>query len=158
MNKNLIIRLLKQEDLTLANKLIWSTFLLFEAPEYSKEGIQVFKDFIEVKVLKKALKNKEMIFWGAYYKQELIGVIALQKDHISLFFVKQDYQRRGFGKLLLNTALTYLKENDYHQVSVNSSPYGLSIYLHLGFKAVATVQNVNGIIFTPLILVFNNTI
>lgn len=27
--------------------LIWTTFLQFEAPDYSEEGVQSFKDFIE---------------------------------------------------------------------------------------------------------------
>ena len=30
-----------------ALSLIWTTFLQFEAPDYSEEGIQSFKDFIE---------------------------------------------------------------------------------------------------------------
>lgn len=36
-------------QLTDAIELIWSTFLQFEAPDYSKEGIQSFKDFINDK-------------------------------------------------------------------------------------------------------------
>lgn len=36
-------------QLTNAIDLIWSTFLQFEAPNYSEEGIQSFKDFIDNK-------------------------------------------------------------------------------------------------------------
>ena len=44
-----------------AINLIWKTFLQFEAPEYSVEGVQSFKNFI---VDKKNIKKIE--FWGAY--------------------------------------------------------------------------------------------
>lgn len=47
-------------QLTDAIELIWSTFLQFEAPGYSKEGIQSFKDFINDKKILKTLE-----FWGS---------------------------------------------------------------------------------------------
>ncbi len=39
----------KINDIQISNaiKLIWETFLQFEAPEYSVEGVQSFRDFIE---------------------------------------------------------------------------------------------------------------
>ena len=40
-------------QLTNAIDLIWSTFLQFEAPNYSEEGIQSFKDFIDNKEILK---------------------------------------------------------------------------------------------------------
>ena len=34
-------------ELTAALSLIWETFLQFEAPDYSDEGVKSFRDFIE---------------------------------------------------------------------------------------------------------------
>ena len=51
---------------TNAIDLIWSTFLQFEAPDYSEEGTQSFKAFIDDKEILKALE-----FWGAYDNKEL---------------------------------------------------------------------------------------
>ena len=45
--------------------LIWTTFLQFEAPDYSEEGVQSFKDFIEDKEIISTLE-----FWGAYDNRE----------------------------------------------------------------------------------------
>ena len=72
-------------QLTNAIDLIWSTFLQFEAPNYSEEGIQSFKDFIDNKEILKTLE-----FWGAYDNKELTGVIATNynRKHICGFFVK----------------------------------------------------------------------
>ena len=43
------IKKLDETQFTYAIDLIWSTFLQFEAPDYSEEGIQSFKDFIDNK-------------------------------------------------------------------------------------------------------------
>ena len=55
------IKRINDTQISNAIDLIWATFIQFEAPDYSEEGIQSFKDFIE---------NREMIktleFWGAY--------------------------------------------------------------------------------------------
>ena len=54
------IKRINDTQISNAIDLIWATFIQFEAPDYSEEGIQSFKDFIE---------NREMIktleFWGA---------------------------------------------------------------------------------------------
>ena len=63
--------------------LIWTTFLQFDAPDYSEEGIQSFKDFIESKEIISTLE-----FWGAYDGPKLKGVIATNENrkHICCFF------------------------------------------------------------------------
>ena len=80
------------DDLQISNaiNLIWETFLQFEAPEYSAEGIQSFRDFIEDKEI---IQTAE--FWGAYDNKELKGVIATNdnRNHISCFFVISQYLR-----------------------------------------------------------------
>ena len=84
------------DDLQINNaiKLIWKTFLQFEAPDYSVEGIQSFRDFIEDKEIIQTVE-----FWGAYDNKELKGVIATNdnRKHICCFFVKAQYHRQGIG-------------------------------------------------------------
>ena len=66
--------------------LIWTTFLQFEAPDYSDEGVQSFRNFIEDKAILRTLE-----FFGAYEyeNEELRGVIATKdnRKHICCFFV-----------------------------------------------------------------------
>ena len=118
--------------------LIWTTFLQFEAPDYSEEGIQSFKDFIENKDIISSLE-----FWGAYDGHVLKGVIAANENrkHICCFFVKADYHRQGIGKKLWN----HLLENSNSEViTVNSSPYAVPVYHRLGFVETETVQFSDG--------------
>ena len=65
------IRQLEPFEIDEAITLIWEVFLQFEAPDYSDEGIQSFKDFIENDEILKTLE-----FFGAYEQDELKGVIA----------------------------------------------------------------------------------
>ena len=138
------IKKIDQAQMDNAIDLIWTTFLQFEAPDYSDEGIQSFKDFIE---------NKEIIntleFWGAYDNQKLKGVIATYENrkHICCFFVEAQYQRQGIGRKLWE----YLLENSKKEViTVNSSPYAVPVYHKLGFVDTNTEQLSDGMRYTPM--------
>jgi ribosomal protein S18 acetylase RimI-like enzyme len=84
---------------------------------------------------------------------DIAGVIEVRDyNHISLFFVKKEYQNRGVGKKLTELAITKCRE---HQpaatyIDVNSSPYAVHIYEKMGFVKQSEEQIKNGIRFTPL--------
>ena len=127
-----------------AINLIWETFLQFVSPDYSDEGIQSFRDFIE---------NPEIVnsldFFGAYENDELKGVIATNENrkHICCFFVKAKYHRQGIGRELWQ----YVLNNSNHLVyTVNSSPYAVAIYHKLGFVEMNSEQLADGMRFTPM--------
>ncbi len=124
--------------------LIWETFLKFEAPDYSPEGVKSFQKFIENKDI--ILENE---FFSAYDNGELKGVIATRNDrkHICCFFVKEQFQRQGIGRKLWE----YIKNNSPHNIiTVNSSPYAVPVYHKLGFTDTDTEQLKDGIRYTPM--------
>lgn len=47
-------------DIAAAPNLIWETFLQFEAPDYSDEGVKSFRDFIEDEDLVSSLEFCEI--------------------------------------------------------------------------------------------------
>lgn len=97
-----------------ALELVLSVFMQYEAPDYSEQGIQSFKDFIS---------NREKIdnlkFYSAYLDDALVGVIATRNNgnHIALFFVDGRHHRKGIGRKLFEqvvdgirfTQMTYIK-------------------------------------------------
>lgn len=136
----------KIDDLQIgqALDLIWETFLQFEAPDYSAEGLQSFRAFIENKEILQTLE-----FWGAYDDGELKGVIAANENrkHICCFFVKAEYHRQGIGKKLWE----FLLDNSQNEIiTVNSSPYAVPVYHKLGFADTDTEQLTDGIRYTPM--------
>ena len=57
--------------------LVWETFLKFEAPEYSEEGILTFHDFIRNE---RELERLEI--FGAEIDGAVVGVLAMRGNHI----------------------------------------------------------------------------
>lgn len=138
------IKKIDETQIADAIDLIWTTFLQFDAPDYSEEGIQSFKDFIE---------NKEIIstleFWGAYDGPKVKGVIATNENrkHICCFFVKAEYHRQGIGRKLWEY---FLKNSQNEIITVHSSPYAVPVYHKLGFVDTDTEQLSDGMRYTPM--------
>lgn len=139
------------QELSKAMELVWQTFLLFEAPDYSEQGIHEFQEFIDVRTMKKRIADNRLIVWGFYENSELAGVIAAKDTtHISLLFVAEKHQRKGIARKLHATVVDYCVTNGSKEITVNSSPYAVTVYQRLGFIATSSEQEVNGIRFTPM--------
>ncbi|MPM78213.1 hypothetical protein SDC9_125224 [bioreactor metagenome] len=141
------IRLIIKSEISEALKLAWNTFMKYEAPEYSDEGIKTFKSFIEDKN-----EVEKLIIYGAFDGGKIVGILATKNDgkHISLFFVDGSRHKQGIGKCLFQEML---KNNSADRITVNSSPYAVDIYNHLGFTPVKEEQLTNGIRYTPMIFI-----
>lgn len=135
-----------------ALELIWEVFLEFESPDYSEEGVRTFREFIQYDPIIEKIEKGELAFWGCFMDCELTGVIAIKgTGHISLLFVKKEYQRRGIARKLFKTTSDILKENyGTNRITVNSSPYAVGVYHRLGFRDTNHELTINGIRFTPM--------
>lgn len=141
--ENQYVRPLVNDELQNAIELIWEVFLRFEALEYSQEGINHFRASLDDKERTNSLK-----WYGAFDNENLVGVITMREpQHIGGFFVKANCQGKGFGRMLFESMKADYKKQEF---TVNSSPYAVKIYEHLGFVATDTEQTVNGIRFTPM--------
>ena len=68
-------------------------------------------------------------------------------QHIGGFFVDAAYHRRGIGRRLFEA----MRRDYAHQVfTVNSSPYAVEVYRHLGFVPTDDEQSVDGLRFTSM--------
>lgn len=136
-------RLLLPDEITAATELMWDVFLQFEAPEYSQEGIRAFRASLDDQERIAAMR-----WYGAFENGHLVGVLCMRKpQHIGDFFVKAEFQGRGHGRRLFER----MKEDYTEQhFTVNSSPYAVSVYRKLGFRATDTEQVVDGLRFTPM--------
>lgn len=134
------------DEIKRAQRLVWQTFLEFEAPEYSQEGIDEFKRYNDDEE-----NFRAFMIQGAFINDKLVGVLALKDDgkHVSLFFVDKTYHRQGIGKRLFEFALKY---NRAGVITVNSSPYAVGFYEKLGFVKTDDERVKNGIRFTPMSL------
>lgn len=143
------------KDLARALDLVNRVFAEFVAVDYSEQGKRTFQSYLEGKLqeVSAALSAGDKKMWAYYQGSEIIGVLATQgASHISLMFVDKRYHRQGIARQLLDVALEELRKNgDTAQITVNSSPYAVEAYEHLGFAKAGAKQEKDGIIFIPMI-------
>jgi len=146
------IRQLTEQEIPVALKLVWEVFLEFEAPEYSEEGVETFREFIEPTSIIDKVTLGELLFIGCLDDEEqIVGVLAIRAfHHICLLFVLKKYHRQGIARTLFETAKKLCIERNTGKITVNSSPYAVEIYRKLGFIVAGTELQQNGIRYTPM--------
>jgi GNAT superfamily N-acetyltransferase len=154
---NIVFREIRSGEEESVYEIVIDCFNQFIAPGYSCEGIREFENYVKAGFLRERLKNRSYSFI-ALDKDEIVGVIEVRNiSHISLLFVKQEYQNMGIAKKLVGLSLNKSKKVDHsiNVIEVNSSPYAVKIYEHMGFIQVDVEQVVNGIRFVPMNLTLN---
>ena len=150
-----MIKEICKNDLKKAIALVNEVFSEFVAVDYSQQGIDTFESYLENKYedISTGIESGDTKMWGYYLNGEIIGVVAIRDvTHISLLFVGKEYHRRGIAGELLNTVLEYLENNEgITEITVNSSPYAVVVYEHLGFHKTGEQQEKDGIIFIPML-------
>ena len=152
-----IISIMNIEELEETMSLVKEVFDEFEAPYYTKEGIESFYKFANYENIKEKL-NESMQIFVEKDNNKIIGMIAIRDySHIALLFVKKEYHKQGIATKLMNTAIEYCKQNNssLKNITVNSSPYAVEFYHKKGFEDINKEQTVNGIISTPMRLKIN---
>ncbi len=140
----IVRRITDEHEIKSALALALKVFMRFEAPEYPKEGIESFKTSLSSREYLEKLK-----LYGAFEGSKLVGIIAtrLLGSHIALFFVDENFQGQGIGRLLFDEVL---KDCHTEKLTVNSSPYAAEIYRHFGFKDDMPEQTTDGIRYIPM--------
>lgn len=150
---NIIVREAKPEDLPEIHSLVTEVFDKEVAPLYCKEGIRTFRGYIDLKHMEDRMKRTYWALVAENEKGVLMGSIFLKnRDHINLFFVKNEFSRKGVGRKLLEKALKMIMEDspDVKKITVNSSPNAVEAYKRLGFKDTDYERSLHGIRFIPM--------
>ncbi len=151
INNFIIKRLTEQEDINAAFKLAEDVFMQFEAPGFSKRGVDSFLEFLWGKRVQQMLADGEFAVWGCFCGDALAGMLALRGvEHISLAFVRADFHRQGVGRMLYSAARKYALERGSKAVTVNASDYGIPFYRAMGFKETDMRLMADGILYTPM--------
>lgn len=156
MNDEIVIRAIKLDEWEEAMNLAWDTFILFEAPEYSKEGIQSFKNFVRDPILKNLFIEGKYYVLAAYIDNFMVGIIGVRNEtHISLLFVDSEYHKRGVARKLVHSMFEQtFKKYGKREMTVNSSPYAVGFYHKMGFIDTNKELQTDGIRYTPMSVKF----
>lgn len=145
-----VIRPLKENEWEMAMQLAWDTFLIYEAPEYTREGIRNFQSFVKDPRLKEMFMNGDFQATGAFNENTIIGILGTRGQHISLLFVEPQYHHQGIASSLLEELFIKMKALGCMSMSVNSSPYAQPFYRKKGFKNLSSDVVKDGIRFFPM--------
>jgi ribosomal protein S18 acetylase RimI-like enzyme len=140
------------EDWEEAMELAWRTFLKFEAPGYSEEGILNFLNLISGEKLYRMYLNGSVKLFVAKKDGKIVGMGALRSlNHISLLFVDKAYHRQGIGRELVRALQREaFKSTQSCRITVNSAPYAIGFYETLGFIKTQELAKADGIEFLPM--------
>ena len=137
------IRKLKEEEHQAALQLALDVFMQFETPIYPEEGILDFTHFI-----KEVAPNMAIEYYGAFDQDMLVGMMAMRAPrHLTLAFIRADYQRMGIGRRLFSCIV---QDKGEGAITVNSSPIAGDFYHKLGFKDTDVEQTTNGVSYIPM--------
>ena len=153
--EHITIRKIEFHEVAAAMALAMEVFLQFEAPDYGPEGVESFRrDMIENEDYLGNTRRGLCPIYAAFDGDKMVAIMGLRsnKTHINLVFTRKEYHRRGIATALFRHLLEDLRgENPGLEfLTLNSSPYGLPFYLHLGFVPQSKEQTINGIRFTPM--------
>ena len=125
--ENIIIREMRENELDEVINLVLDVFMKYEAPDYSEEGINSFKEFV---LDKEKIKNLKILV--AEVDGKIVSMIAVRNNtHITLLFTHENYHRKGIARKLFETVKNGLEKGT--TITVNSSPYAVEVYKKLGF-------------------------
>lgn len=155
---NYKIEFADKEEWEDAMALAWKTFLIFEANEYTPEGVRNFENFITDTGLKQMFLMGTYQMMTAYDKKRMVGMITLRNEmHISLLFVDREYHRRGIGRALVEKMAVYVRDElGKSRMTVNASPYGVPFYHKIGFRNLGEERQRDGILYTPMEYLIEN--
>ncbi len=147
------IRPLYRDEWEDAIQLAWDTFLVFEAPEYGREGIESFRSFIRDPVLKRMFIMGEYLAYGAFVKNtgEMTGILGVRSgNHVSLLFVAAQFHLQGIGRALLKRYINDARKKKIKRITVHSSPFATGFYHKIGFVDLDREIIADGISYTPM--------
>lgn len=149
-----LVRRLTPSELEEALELAWTTYQEFEAPDYEPEGVQTFhRDIVQNGMFKEGCRSGENKMWGAFDGEKLVGIFVMRGvAHICLAFTHRDYHRKGIATAIFKILLKDVRQENPELVrlTLNSSPYALPFYRHVGFAATDNERKVDGIRFTSM--------
>ena len=154
----IMVRCAYHSDWDGAMKLAWDTFVRFDAPDYSQEGIENFYKFVNDDMLRKMFVAGHYQLFVAVDEDRYVGMLSLrEKKHISLLFVDEKYHKHGVASALLTFVCRYaVLEEGIDRLTVNASPYAVDFYHKKGFRDLQGETIADGIRFTPMELLLKN--
>ena len=118
---------------------IHSNFLLdiYYKHNYKTDSItgnKTLEEFVSIYQSNKRISKGSIFYKAENFKRELIGIIEIDKNHLTLLYIKGNNQHQGIGSFCIEELKSKLQF--YSEITVCASPYSLPFYMKNGFKKI----------------------
>ncbi|VAW99026.1 hypothetical protein MNBD_GAMMA19-592, partial [hydrothermal vent metagenome] len=72
--------------------------------------------------------------------------------HVAMLFVESEYQKKGVGRKLLSSALSYARVDT---VTVSASLSSVTVYKKYGFECKGDIAESTGLVYQPMEIELN---
>lgn len=150
------IRKANQFDVDEISQLMKISAKEFIVHEFTVTGKKVFLDSI------KSHSISDFIACGFRYlvaekDNKIIAVIGIKNNnHLYHLFVAKGHQGKGISRVLWEQVKKDCTEKfGINEFTVNSSNCAVSVYESFGFKRTAVMQEKEGVLFNPMVMINN---
>ena len=150
--ENFQIKSFKKGDEETIHKLVKTVYDEFVKHENTKEGNQLFYDWIAPENIAGRQKYQNNL-WLAWSNDKLAGIIEIRDNkNITLLFVDRQFQGHGIASALFQTMLSECikRETAINKFFVHASLCSVPVYKNLGFSVIHKTQKENGIYYVPM--------
>jgi len=124
----------KIEDLQIVQNIVWETIKYIYPKYYPEEVVEFFINHHSTENIKKDILDKKT--WLLKVEDKFVGTGSLDSNNICRVFVLQQYQKEGYGSLIMD----FLEEKvslEYDKAIIDASLAAFSIYIKRGYISVA---------------------
>lgn len=151
IEKNMPIRQAVPEDSSAISTLIVSLahHFLLQADGVGAEG---FLATLRPESIEGKIVSSEVDYYTYVAGGQLMGVVGVRdRTHLFHLFVDQEFQGQGIARALWShVSEVYGWTSAKVAVTVNSTPFALPFYEHVGFQASGPRVEKNGVAFIPM--------
>lgn len=141
------IRQLNEKKAKEMSELIWKSAYRAEKEKMSERDLERFRDLISPISLKMNVFCDETLVFGAFEKNDLVGVAAIRTNgELILMYVHPQRLRCGIGSALIRR----IEKKAKSSIQVLSSDSGVLFYEKHGFVPSGDRRSENGIFITPM--------
>ena len=151
--RNIIIKHAEAKDWDAVIAVAWITFQQIASQVSDEEAANAFREGLtSTQLYIEFLQGRYPVFC-AYQDKKIVGMLAMREDtHISLLFVRREFQRMGIGTELLEKCLAYCRSKGGVEMTVNAVPTGVPFYISNGFEVLGEERVERGLRYIPMIL------
>lgn len=129
----------KIEDLQIVQNIVWETIKYIYPNYYPEEVVEFFTNHHSTENIKKDILDKKT--WLLKVEDKFVGTGSLDSNNICRVFVLQQYQKRGYGSLIMD----FLEEKvslEYDKAIIDASLAAFCIYIKRGYSGESIIEEV----------------